>query len=673
MFITARNSRRYNAILSSLLTFVHQPLKPYEKNHKFTNEELNDITHEQVLGYFYYQCFGDQKPVIDENLRANYRKSTVLYWKKALSHFLKDNQTKSDEMNKLTKLIGQLEVRKMGKASQAREALNDSGFQHLLQILKKDRKDGKKKDSTRSNMIKYGFPAMLCYQFSMIGRLDDCTQLLAENVKVHDKFPSYALKSRLTWSKNVMDERDAPFQMLLGSLLTVYCVFVNIGIWLEIQLETTSGAILSPYVFSFSGVYNVPEGGKKASAIAGKMIGDIFRDDLYYKSCKVGTHSIRKFATTSCRDNGVSHDDVEHRGRWKDSRRVSNRYVSPVLPFVDANACVRLCQGGACTYVPKPGCVTQDFLCTHVVPLIAKKFDPQVAMILGSALMWTIFSSHSDMVPAFISARVIKAYDMLPNKFPDGQNPIEQRKLYLVGEGNNFRLASGSDNEHEQSLVVYDSVGDGGNNDHATRDFLNVNMNQLTEVRQGQIELVDTVNKNMEIMKGQILQLNRTMITKINRISRQPHRMMYAAANDAITAAQMAPAPADAIIVHPTATNPEPVLEPDLVRHAAGLHATLSPGPRNLYALWQEWYFGIDGRKPAKDFTARESGGHHKVTYCNRKKFWVLAEHLIRSGCTADDACKKIYDAYGHTSTVTSILKRIAKDNINGTIPNSLR
>jgi hypothetical protein len=92
-----------------------------------------------------------------------------------------------------------------------------------------------------------------------------------------------------------------------------------------------------------------------------------------------------------------------------------------------------------------------------------------------------------------------------------------------------------------------------------------------------------------------------------------------------------------------------------------------------LYALCQEYYVGIDGRKPTKDFTKKERGGTHKVTFCRRKRFWLLVDRLVRSGITADDACKRVYDAYGHGSTVTSILNRIGKDKENGTLPMSLR
>lgn len=690
MIVSERVRQRYKNVLTALFDFLHQ--KQYKQTHVFTDKQLEDITHEQVLGWLRFKCFKTINPTYDDNLRAEYRKNTVQFWKKALSHFLSDEQTKSKEMNQLMALLGQLQVRNRGKRNQARDTLSNAGFQHLLQGLQKDIKNDTKKDGNsqyRARVRKFGIPAMLCYQFAMIGRLDDCTQLLAENLQCHDQFPTYALKSKMTWSKNVMDERDAPWQILLGSLLTLYCVFVNVGIWLEIQLEATQGAQMSPYVFSFSQDFSIPSGGKKASSMAAKMVSAVFGSDQFYQELNVGTHSIRKFAATHCRNSGIGKDDVESRGRWRDGRRVANRYEDPTLPFVDTRACEKLCQGGACTYVPKSGCVTQEFLCSYVVPAIATKFGANVAMIFGSAVMWTIFSSNSDMVPDVIRVRVTKAYEAFPNKLPGGENPIERRKLTVCGEGHTFTLFGSSDNAHvqeETSTVPMNVNGWAGGmhgpvGDTALFNFLTVTRNQLTEVRQGQIEVVDTitsVKNDVERMSGNMQQFQRTLTTKVNRISRQPHRMFqFAVPNVAINAAPNHVAP---VVVHP---EPEPQMDMnigemdmnigEIAHHAAGLHATLSPTPRNLYVLWQEYYVGVDGRKPAKDFSSRERGGTHKVTYCRRKKFWQLVVQLIHSGSSADDACKKIYNAYGHDATVTSILTRIAKDQSDGTLPSSLQ
>ena len=69
----------------------------------------------------------------------------------------------------------------------------------------------------------------------MTGRIDDCTQFFIENLKHHDHF-SFALKAKLYWSKNVHEERDATWQVVLGSMDTTFFVFVSLALWMEIMI-----------------------------------------------------------------------------------------------------------------------------------------------------------------------------------------------------------------------------------------------------------------------------------------------------------------------------------------------------------------------------------------------------------------------------------------------------
>jgi hypothetical protein len=46
--------------------------------------------------------------------------------------------------------------------------------------------------------------------------------------------------------------------------------------------------------------------------------------ELDLEEGEVGTHSIRKCASTHVRGNGVSKDDKDTRGRWKAAARVSD-------------------------------------------------------------------------------------------------------------------------------------------------------------------------------------------------------------------------------------------------------------------------------------------------------------------------------------------------------------
>jgi hypothetical protein len=64
----------------------------------------------------------------------------------------------------------------------------------------------------------------------------------------------------------------------------------------------------------------------------------------------------------------------------------------------------------------------------------------------------------------------------------------------------------------------------------------------------------------------------------------------------------------------------------------ANFAATLSPTPRTLHELWQEYEFGIGGRKAAKDFTAQDCG-QVKHRYTRRKVVWDnIAGKIIRGG-----------------------------------------
>jgi hypothetical protein len=53
--------------------------------------------------------------------------------------------------------------------------------------------------------------------YHLIARIDDSTQVMMEHLRAHDNF-DFALKCRLNWSKNVEEERDAPWQLFIGCM-----------------------------------------------------------------------------------------------------------------------------------------------------------------------------------------------------------------------------------------------------------------------------------------------------------------------------------------------------------------------------------------------------------------------------------------------------------------------
>ena len=93
--------------------------------------------------------------------------------------------------------------------------------------------------------------------------------------------------------------------------------------------------------------------------------------------------------------------------------------------------------------------------------------------------------------------------------------------------------------------------------------------------------------------------------------------------------------------------------------------ATLSNNPGSLCELWREYEFGIDGRKPAKEFTRQERNvtlGGTKQKYYRRSHLWRMVEKLIRKGHDHQMACLKIRQVYGHDVSVTQILSGLIKD-----------
>jgi hypothetical protein len=159
-----------------------------------------------------------------------------------------------------------------------------------------------------------------------------CCQFQQDHLKWHDRFPSQAFKVKLNWSKNVLEERDAPWQTVLGSIDSSFCVFLNLAIlvWLEMSCRR-----ISPYVFNFSEDIAVPSGVIKAKNRAMDVLRVVLRElELDLEEGEVGTHWIRKCASTHVRGNGVSKDDKDTRGRWK-LQSVSLTYmtvsISPML------------------------------------------------------------------------------------------------------------------------------------------------------------------------------------------------------------------------------------------------------------------------------------------------------------------------------------------------------
>jgi hypothetical protein len=157
------------------------------------------------------------------------------------------NPMRSREIPDLIKFVKKKEVWRQGVASQARRPLALGEFQSVFQALKAQ---------GEGTLVKNGVPAQMAFQFHLITRIDCVCKLQRSNLKAHDRFPLQSLKVKFNWSKKVLEEQDALWQTILGSIDPVFCVLLNLSLWLEL----TSRRCLSPYVFNFSADSKVHSG-----------------------------------------------------------------------------------------------------------------------------------------------------------------------------------------------------------------------------------------------------------------------------------------------------------------------------------------------------------------------------------------------------------------------------
>lgn len=165
---------------------------------------------------------------------------------------------------------------------------------------------------------KYRYTAMLKYQYHLIARGDDISNFRLLDVKGHSdaRYQYFALQTQVRWSKNVLEERDCPDQLFLGSMNTDFCLLLALAVYLESWL----GNSLSERIFLFGDDTDEKKTPKRIKETYSRALKreifdnpeftELSRDDL-------GVHSLRKFAASWARANGCITDDIEMRGRWK--------------------------------------------------------------------------------------------------------------------------------------------------------------------------------------------------------------------------------------------------------------------------------------------------------------------------------------------------------------------
>ncbi len=256
---------------------------------------------------------------------------------------------------------------------------------------------------------------MALWQCHLIGRIDAVVHFKTDDPKSHDCF-DFAIQTKVRWSKNVMEERACPDQILLGAKDPVYCILGNLGLYLELFLSNFPH---STYLFTSNDAKTAPK--NLIQTYRSKLDTVVFQNDAFQAISSVdprgvGTHSYRKFSSQYVVDKGASPDDVEIRGRWKKrGRRVVFWYIDPGQLFVNAKVQGLLCVGGPVKYKRKEGIqISNEWLFEHVVPNIRRRYpnDLNLCKILALAVLFVSLDESID-VQVEIRARVTVAFQGL--------------------------------------------------------------------------------------------------------------------------------------------------------------------------------------------------------------------------------------------------------------------
>ena len=205
----------YKRILVNFFSFLHGKTYPLET--EFTQAQFLSVTPEELVRYFSLRAYGNEYP--DEESRPEKaRTNTISFDKKALSHFWPNKKLPYDEVNKkgnptksslISEFIKQMqkhEVRREGAPSRARREIEYYEFLAILKCLRMNA-GGKWKNFRAS--------ALLCLQWHLISRVDDMCKLKRKDIYYNHAFP-FTLLCKMRWSKNILDERDSPEQLILA-------------------------------------------------------------------------------------------------------------------------------------------------------------------------------------------------------------------------------------------------------------------------------------------------------------------------------------------------------------------------------------------------------------------------------------------------------------------------
>jgi hypothetical protein len=317
------------------------------------------------------------------------------------------------------------------------------------------------------------------------------------------------------------------------------------------------------------------------------------------------------------------------------------------LPYPDAKVAEKLCLGRACYYLfpeeltsinhaaanedgdgsPSTVAMMKTFILSNVVPNIRKVLPDSAALVLGKAFLWLIYSPYNAMnhvVPVEFRNRIrlewneIMAWteERVDVTAPD-YNPSQKVPVVVTGDQGcvYIDLVPSLDEVGGEGDVIVgagrgccglmaSTAGGFSVQLLAVQSLASQIRHELHELRTHQMADRFSKQKGFTIVNA-----------NIRRIALQPGvRGVMGTSGDRRG--------------HDDITTGGTVQVPTVTGHSVAT-ASLSPNPKNLFELLQEYQVGIGGQKAAKPFTQSEQGGRVKHKYHRRKVVWSVIEGLV--------------------------------------------
>jgi hypothetical protein len=250
----------------------------------------------------------------------------------------------------------------------------------------------------------------------------------------------------------VLEERQAPTQIILGSNDPDFCVHLNLGLYLEHMYPERRGSNGEINCFGFSGSTD------SSKSRVGRVLRECFEGEDFALRfggntdfalrfggntdvATLGSHSFRKFVATHARRNGCLRDEIDLRGRWKHKKRMVGTYIDTTIPFPDAKVSADLSVGGPILYeYRKDSYIDDAWVLEVVVPTIFKHHPcKSTSVLFRRAVLWAYFEpSIRSHVPKAIIDRVTAQYERR-KMLETPVNPIKKVGLVIAGhEGQLF-------------------------------------------------------------------------------------------------------------------------------------------------------------------------------------------------------------------------------------------